>query len=178
MSSQVNLTTVGITDGISLANKIIVQGGVDGQFFPANQIGWGKSTFADKEFGGTTHGLLNAIETAINSVAVGGSDALNEAIETVKTTVLDRDFRTTLHLSAVGPCEVLAKDIQANDQVEILNPDLHICTIDEGGKLDMDIIIGRGRGYVSAAQNKSEEDPIGYISVDSIFTPIKAVTTA
>ncbi len=93
----------------------------------------------------------------------------------VKTTVLDRDFRTTLHLSAVGPCEVLAKDIQANDQVEILNPDLHICTVDEGGKLDMDIIIGRGRGYVSAAQNKSEEDPIGYISVDSIFTPIKAV---
>ena len=89
MSSQVNLTTVGITDGISLANKIIVQGGVDGQFFPANQIGWGKSTFADKEFGGTTHGLLNAIETAINSVAVGGSDALNEAIETVKTTVLE-----------------------------------------------------------------------------------------
>ena len=93
----------------------------------------------------------------------------------VKTTVLDRDFRATLHLNAVGPCEVFAKDIQANDQVEILNPDLHICTLDDGAKLDMDIIIGRGRGYVSATQNKSEEDPIGYISVDSIFTPIKAV---
>ncbi len=93
----------------------------------------------------------------------------------VKTTVLDRDFRAVLHVNAVGPCEVLAKDIQVTDQVEIQNPDLHICTLDDGAKLDMDIIIGRGRGYVSATQNKSEEDPIGYISVDSIFTPIKAV---
>ena len=93
----------------------------------------------------------------------------------VKTTVLDRDFRAVLHVNAVGPCEVTAKDIQVTDQVEIQNPDLHICTLDDGAKLDMDIIIGRGRGYVSATQNKSEEDPIGYISVDSIFTPIKAV---
>ncbi len=93
----------------------------------------------------------------------------------VKTTVLDRDFRTTLHLVVNGPCEVTAKDIQPNDQVEILNPDLHICTLDDGAKLDMDIIIGRGRGYVPANLNKSEDDPIGYIAIDSIFTPVKSV---
>lgn len=93
----------------------------------------------------------------------------------VKTSVLDRDFRTTLHLVANGPCEVFAKDIQPNDQVEILNPDLHICTLDDGAKLDMDIIIGRGRGYVPANLNKNEDDPIGYIAVDSIFTPVKSV---
>ncbi len=93
----------------------------------------------------------------------------------VKTTVLDRDFRTVLHLTANGAREIFARDIEPNDQVEILNPDLHICTLDDDAKLDMDIIIGRGRGYVPANLNKREDDPIGYIAVDSIFTPVKSV---
>lgn len=93
----------------------------------------------------------------------------------VKTTVLDSDFKSTIHLSAKGPCEVCAKDITVNDQVEILNPDLHICTLDDGATIEMDIIIGRGRGYVPASQNKDSEQPIGYIAIDSIFTPVKSV---
>ena len=63
MSSRVNVETVKLTAGINLPNTVIVQGGADGAFFPANQIGWGNSTFMDSEFGGTTEGLLNKIET-------------------------------------------------------------------------------------------------------------------
>ncbi|MDR0850081.1 MAG: DNA-directed RNA polymerase subunit alpha [Christensenellaceae bacterium] len=93
----------------------------------------------------------------------------------VKTSTLERDFRTTLRLVAKGPKTITAKDFETNSSVEILNPDLVICTLDEGGKIDMEVIIGRGRGYVAASQNKSEDDPIGYIAIDSIFTPIKSV---
>lgn len=93
----------------------------------------------------------------------------------VKTTELERDFRTTLRLVAKGPKTITAKDFEPNSSVEILNPDLVICTLDDGGKIDMEVIVGRGRGYVAASQNKNEEDPIGYIAIDSIFTPIKSV---
>lgn len=93
----------------------------------------------------------------------------------IKTTELAPDFKTTIHLKKKGAGVVLAKDIEVNDQVEILNPDLHICTLDDGADLNMDIIVGRGRGYIPASQNKSEDDPIGYIAVDSIFTPVKSV---
>ena len=65
MSSKVNVETVQMPAGINLPNSVIVQGGVDGPFFPANQIGWGKSTFMNSEFGGTSDGLLNLIENVI-----------------------------------------------------------------------------------------------------------------
>lgn len=93
----------------------------------------------------------------------------------VKTSDLSEDFTTTLHVSKKGAGVILASDIEPNDQVEILNPDLKICTLDDGANVNMDIIIGRGRGYVSAQKNKKEDYPIGYIAVDSIFTPVKAV---
>lgn len=93
----------------------------------------------------------------------------------VKTSVLDEDFTTTLYLKKKGAGVVYASDIELNDQVEILNPDLKICTLDDGANLNMEIIIGRGRGYVPAQKNKKEEYPIGCIAIDSIFTPIKAV---
>jgi len=93
----------------------------------------------------------------------------------VKTSSIEDDFKTTLHLHKKGAGEVFARDIDANDQVEILTPDLKICTLDDDAELNMDIIIGRGRGYVPASKNKSEDYPIGYIAVDSIFTPVKAV---
>lgn len=93
----------------------------------------------------------------------------------VKTSSLEEDFRTTLHISKKGAGEVFAHDIEPNDQVEILTPDLKICTLDDDAELNMDIIIGRGRGYVPASKNKSEELPIGYIAIDSIFTPVKSV---
>lgn len=92
----------------------------------------------------------------------------------VKTESLDKDFKTTLRIKRDTAGEVTARDIEPNDQVEILNPDLHICTM-EDVPFEMEIIVGRGRGYVSADDNKDEEQPIGYIAVDSIYTPVKKV---
>ena len=93
----------------------------------------------------------------------------------IKTSVLDEDFTTTLYLKKKGAGVVYASDIEINDQVEILNPDLKICTLDDDANLNMEILIGRGRGYVPAQKNKKEEYPIGCIAIDSIFTPVKAV---
>ncbi len=93
----------------------------------------------------------------------------------VMTSVLDEDFTTTLYLHKKGACTVYASDIETNDQVEILNPDLKICTLDDGASIDIEIIIGRGRGYNTAQKNKKEDYPIGVIVIDSIFTPVKAV---
>ncbi len=93
----------------------------------------------------------------------------------VKTTDTSSDFKTVLRINKYGAGEVTAADFEPNDQVEILNPDLHIATLDNGAKFEMEVYIGRGRGYVPADQNKVEDAPIGYIAVDSIFTPIKKV---
>lgn len=93
----------------------------------------------------------------------------------IKTSVMDMDFTKTLHLSKKGPCKVCAGDIETDIEVEILNPDLYLCTIDNGGSLDMEITVGRGRGYVSANQNKNDKQPLDYIAIDSIFTPVKKV---
>ena len=78
-------------------------------------------------------------------------------------------------ISAHGECEVKAGDIIADADVEIMNPDLHIASLGPNGKLEMEIILEHGRGYVSADKNKRPDMPIGHIAVDSIFTPIRKV---
>ena len=85
------------------------------------------------------------------------------------------DFTTILRINKYGAGEVTAGDFEPNDLVEILNPDLHICSLDDGAKFELEVYIGRGRGYVPADANKKEDMPIGYIAVDSIFTPVKKV---
>ena len=85
------------------------------------------------------------------------------------------DFTTILRINKYGAGEVTAGDFEPNDLVEILNPDLHICSLDDGAKFELEVFIGRGRGYVPADSNKKEDAPIGYIAVDSIFTPVKKV---
>lgn len=93
----------------------------------------------------------------------------------VKCSNQDRDFITYLHLHKNKTGEVTAKDFEPNDQVEILNPDMHICTMDTGAVLDMDVMIGNGRGYVVADANKSKYDNIDFIAVDSTFSPVRKV---
>ncbi len=93
----------------------------------------------------------------------------------VKCTEQDRNFATYLKLRKNTAGEVTAKDFETNDQVEILNPDLHICTMDEGAVLDLDVMIGNGRGYVTSEENKNKFDNIDFIAVDSIFSPVKKV---
>lgn len=82
---------------------------------------------------------------------------------------------TYLKLRKDTPGEVTAKDFEPNDQVEILNPNLHICTMDEGAVLDMDVMVASGRGYVTSDINKTKYDNIDFIAVDSIFSPVKKV---
>ncbi len=93
----------------------------------------------------------------------------------VKCSNQDRDFVTYLRIRKNTPGEVTARDFEPNDQVEVLNPDLHICTMDEGAVLDLDVMIGNGRGYVSSEDNKNKYDNIDFIAVDSIFSPVKKV---
>ena len=81
-----------------------------------------------------------------------------------------------MRISATGPCEVTAAMIEAGADIEIMNPDLHICTLDKGAKFNMEMIVNTGKGYRPAAQNRPEEAPVGLIPVDSVFSPVRKVT--
>jgi len=78
-------------------------------------------------------------------------------------------------LNITGPATVTAGDIYVDSEVEVLNPDMHVCTVNEDGSLYMEITLDKGRGYVSAERNKAFGQPVGVIPVDSIFTPIEKV---
>lgn len=81
-----------------------------------------------------------------------------------------------VYIEAEGECEVTASDIKADSEVEILDPGMHIATLDEGAKLYMELVIDKGRGYVSAERNKQNMQPeIGIIPIDSIYTPVLKV---
>ena len=82
----------------------------------------------------------------------------------------------TVYIEAEGECEVTAGDIKSDSEVEILDPGMHIATLDQGAKLYMEIVIDRGRGYVPAERNKQNlASTIGVIPVDSIYTPVLKV---
>ena len=84
----------------------------------------------------------------------------------------------TVYIDAVGPCEVTAGDIKADGEVEVLNPELHICTLGEDATFNMEITLSQGRGYVSSAENKDVQTAIGVIPIDSIYMPVKKVNYA
>ena len=86
-----------------------------------------------------------------------------------------KDYITYLHLRKTGAGVITAKDFEENSDVEILNPDLYICTMDDGAILDMDIMVGNGRGYVPNNINKTKFDNIDYVAIDSLFSPVKKV---
>ena len=88
---------------------------------------------------------------------------------------LHSDTVKKIYIEAEGPCEVTAASIKADSEVEILNPELHIATLDAGAKLNMEMTLDKGRGYVPAEQNKPEQNIIGVIPVDSIYTPVLKV---
>ncbi len=99
---------------------------------------------------------------------------LNLKCVAIKTAVLDKDYTKTVRLFKEGPAVLKAGDIEGDSDFEILNPDQYICTIDEGGKIDVELTIGRGRGYQGA--NEHKVDIIDNIAIDSIFTPVKKVS--
>ena len=133
--------------------------------------------------------LLNSLPgAAVTSIRIDGVQHEFSTVPGVKEDVSEiilnfkmlsirmfADQPKTLELIAEGPCEVTAADIRVDDEVEVINPDLHIATLGEGAKLHITITIDIGRGYVSADKNKTPQMPIGVIPVDSIYTPIRKV---
>ncbi len=99
---------------------------------------------------------------------------LNLKCVAIKSTCMDKDYKKSVKLVKVGPSVVKAGDILCDADMEILNPDQYICTVDEGGKIDMDLTVGRGRGYQGADEHKT--DVIDDIAIDSIYTPVKKVS--
>ena len=91
---------------------------------------------------------------------------------------LDQNEEKTLRIDFKGPGEVKAGDIITDGTVEILNPDLHIATVSEGGILKMELTADMGRGYNNAEKNKKPDQAIGVLPIDSIYTPVKKVNYA
>ena len=91
----------------------------------------------------------------------------------IKTKITDKDYVKVVHLYKEGPCEVKASDISQDAEIEIINGAQHICTVDAGGKIDMELTVGRGRGDNGADNTRTEL--IDYIPIDSIYTPVKKV---
>lgn len=91
----------------------------------------------------------------------------------LKANYADKTLVKELHLQKSTPGVVTAADIDVDPEIDILNPDLYLCTLDEGAKLDMTLYVGKGRGYVVAENLKDSSRPIGYIPIDAIFTPVK-----
>ncbi len=121
---------------------------------------------------------INGVQHEFSTIKGVAEDVIDIVLNikslAVKTTSLNEDFVTTLYIKKYTAGEVKASDIEPNPEVEILNPDLHICTM-EDSSLEMEIMIGRGRGYVPADINKTRISDIGWIAVDSIYTPVKKV---
>jgi len=111
------------------------------------------------------------------STIQGVVEDVTDLILNLKDLVLtcESDEPVTLRLDARGPADVTAADIATTADVEILNKDLHIATVNGKGRLAIDITVERGRGYVSAERNKKSAT-IGVIPVDSIFSPVRRVT--
>lgn len=108
------------------------------------------------------------------STIPGVKEDVTEIILNIKGLIakLHSDTAKKIYIEAEGPCVVTAASIKADSEVEILNPDMHIATLGEGAKLNMEMTIDKGRGYVSADQNKSAQNVIDMIPVDSIYTPV------
>ena len=113
------------------------------------------------------------------STIPGVKEDVTEIVLNIKglLTKLHTESGKTVYIEATGPCEVTAGDIKADAEVEGLNPELHIATLDSGASLNMEITLSHGRGYVSADRNKAAQPQtvIGVIPVDSIYTPVYKV---
>lgn len=158
---------------------------------------YGKYTVAPLQRGyGTTLGnslrrmMLSSLEgAAISSIKIenvqhefstipGVKEDVSEIVLNMKQIIIKlySDGPKTVYIEAEGSGELCARDIKTDSDVEIINGDLHIATLNEDAKLYMEITINRGRGYISAEKNKAMLQPlIGLIPVDSIYTPVQKV---
>ena len=111
------------------------------------------------------------------STIPGVTEDVTEIVLNVKQLILKLHSQEpkTVYIDAVGPCEVTAGDIKADGEVEILNPELHICTLGPDATFNMEITLAEGRGYVPADRNKTAQTVIGVIPIDSIYMPVTKV---
>ena len=91
----------------------------------------------------------------------------------IKTKVVDKDYEKVLHIVKEGPAVLTGKDLNVDAEIEIVNGDQYICSIDEGARFDVEITIGRGRGYALAEKNK--QPIVDYIATDSPYSPVQKV---
>lgn len=111
------------------------------------------------------------------STVPGVLEDVSEIILNIKeiAAIMHDDEPVMLKIDAEGPATITAGDIDTGADVEILNKNLHIATLEDDAKLYMELEMVKGRGYVPADKNKKEDQPIGVLPVDSIFTPVKKV---
>ena len=161
-----------------------------------DDVSYGKYIVEPLERGyGTTLGnslrriLLSSLPgTAATSIKIAGVQHEFSAIPGVKEDVTEIVLNVkkiiaklhcqgtkTVYIDAAGECEVTAGDIKADGEVEILNPEQHICSLGPDASFNMEITLSHGRGYVPSDKNKTPNMPIGTIAVDSIYTPVYKV---
>ena len=111
------------------------------------------------------------------STVPGVKEDVTEIVLNVKKIIakLHCQGTKTVYIDAAGECEVTAGDIKADGEVEILNPEQHICSLGPDASFNMEITLSHGRGYVPSDKNKTPNMPIGTIAVDSIYTPVYKV---
>ncbi len=133
--------------------------------------------------------LLSSIEgSAVTAIKLAGAqhefsnvpgvmEDVTEIVLNVKNLILRSHSKVpkTITIKKNGKGEVRAKDIETDETIEVINPDLHICTVTKDIKFNMEMEVCRGRGYVPADANKKEDQAVGTIAIDSIFTPVKKV---
>jgi DNA-directed RNA polymerase subunit alpha len=133
--------------------------------------------------------LLSSIEgSAVTAIKIAGIphefsaipgvlEDVPEIILNIKSLVLNSHSKIpkTIYLKADKKGVIKAKDIQADETIEIINPELHIATLTRDTKLNIEMEVSRGRGYVAGELNKREDKTTGFIAIDSIFTPIKKI---
>tara|TARA_B100000963_G_scaffold332716_1_gene324461 strand:+ start:41 stop:1069 length:1029 start_codon:yes stop_codon:yes gene_type:complete len=134
--------------------------------------------------------LLSSIRgTAVTAIQIDGvlheftsikgvREDVTDIVLNVKSLALKSSFEGSkkLILDAKGPGVIKASNITPVNEIEILNPDLVICNLDENTNFHMEMTVGNGKGYVSADLNKPEEPPLGLIPIDSLFSPVKKVS--
>ena len=161
-----------------------------------DDVSYGKYIVEPLERGyGTTLGnslrriLLSSLPgTAATSIKIAGvqhefstvpgvTEDVTEIVLNVKKIIakLHCQGTKTVYIDAAGECEVTAGDIKADGEVEILNPEQHICSLGPDASFNMEITLSHGRGYVPSDKNKTPNMPIGTIAVDSIYTPVYKV---
>jgi DNA-directed RNA polymerase subunit alpha len=132
--------------------------------------------------------LSSIVGAAVTKLKIEGAlhefTSLPEVKEDVADIILNlKELRLTLHgdepetldIDVEGPAVITGEHLDAGPNVDVLNPDHVIATVSEGGRLQMQLTVDHGRGYVPAEENKDEEDPIGTIPIDSLFSPIRKV---